>query len=77
MYFYFLLFAVIKCPSPPEVDHGYVAENPGNTTAYGAVIVYKCDNNATMMGDPRVTCLHNKTWSTPPECLCKYISLSG
>lgn len=64
-------FADVDCGGLPDIDHGSVRLETGRTT-HGAVAVYTCHENYTLIGKERRTCSDGGVWSDQsPQCLRK------
>lgn len=73
--FYFLkcFFKDVDCGGLPDIEHGSVRLESGRTT-HGAVAIYTCHENYTLIGKEKRTCSDGGFWSEQsPQCLRKYI----
>lgn len=63
-----LLYIVVDCGIPPEIEHGQF-NLLSNATYYGAAVLYECDDHFELSGFGRRLCLENGSWSAEtPTC---------
>lgn len=59
----------VDCSGLPDIDHGSVRLETGRTT-HGAVAIYTCHENYTLIGKEKRTCGDGGFWSEQsPQCL--------
>ena len=55
-----------KCPALKNISRGYVN---GSNVLVGDSVIYSCDLNYELIGNPVRTCLYNRSWSgAEPQC---------
>ncbi|XP_048097295.1 complement receptor type 1-like isoform X1 [Alosa alosa] len=58
---------VVKCDSPPKIDHGQL-ESTSDEYKFGDVVHYVCDKGYDQFGNPETHCSQNGTWTAAPRC---------
>ncbi|XP_041126854.1 complement factor H-like, partial [Polyodon spathula] len=58
----------LKCPSPPNIDHGSLVQASQNEYAHDQRVEYQCDEFYQIQGSTFIRCIHGK-WSIPPSCI--------
>ncbi|XP_076826991.1 beta-2-glycoprotein 1-like isoform X2 [Brachyhypopomus gauderio] len=58
----------VFCPSPVEVDHGYLVAVQKSEYNVNDTIYYLCKKTFLLDGPNQATCQSNGTWSTMPSC---------
>lgn len=57
------------CRQPPPITNGHYVMS-SNTTVYGTVTKYYCNEGFTMKGKDTITCVASGYWdSEPPVCI--------
>ena len=62
----------LGCGKPPTVSNSLTS---GDSQNFGARVSYTCQAGYTLQGPTTVVCQSDGTWSTPPSCIGKFVSL--
>uniref|UniRef100_A0A8C6YMY2 Sushi domain-containing protein n=1 Tax=Naja naja TaxID=35670 RepID=A0A8C6YMY2_NAJNA len=63
----------IPCHRPATISNGRYDADPTDSYVVGTIIIYRCDADYSLIGNPSITCRVaadgvNGEWNSPPEC---------
>ncbi|GFU11404.1 sushi, von Willebrand factor type A, EGF and pentraxin domain-containing protein 1 [Nephila pilipes] len=65
------------CPAPVLPDDLLVLKENCSGKNVGGTCFISCKNGRNVIGNNEIKCLVNLTWSTPPDCSCRFPEIAG
>ncbi|XP_034399759.1 beta-2-glycoprotein 1-like [Cyclopterus lumpus] len=59
---------VVTCPTPENIDKGYISSNDQREYDYMETVKYGCNGDYVIEGNFQIVCQQNGKWSEKPSC---------